>query len=84
MKDNDYVLIDDVKRQYSSTDSSNIGNVSDESSKLTGYHKIKFLDIPNVGLTTEIKANSGLTTEIYVTSIPPDIENYLVPTNPSA
>lgn len=83
LKDNDYVLIDDVKRQYSSTDSSNIGNVSDESSKLTGYHKIKFLDIPNVGLTTEIKANSGLTTEIYVTSIPPDIENYLVPTNPS-
>ena len=83
LEDNDYVLIDDIKRQYSSTDTSDIRNVSDESSKLRGYHKIDLINIPNVGLTTEIKANSGVTTEIYVTDIPPDIENYLVPTNPS-
>ena len=83
IKDNDYVLIDDIKRQYSSTDTTDIRNVTDESSKLSGYHKVDFINIPNVGLTTEIKANSGVTTEIYVTSIPPDIENYLAPTDPS-
>ena len=83
LEDNDYVLIDDIKRQYSSTDTSDIRNVSDESSKLRGYHKIDLINIPNVGLTTEIKANSGVTTEIYVTDIPPGVENYLVPTNPS-
>ena len=83
LEDNDYVLIDDIKRQYSSTDTSDIRNVSDESSKLRGYHKIDLINIPNVGLTTEIKANSGITTEIYVTDIPPGVENYLVPTNPS-
>ena len=83
IKDNDYVLIDDIRRQYSSTDTTDIRNVTDESSKLSGYHKVDFINIPNVGLTTEIKANSGVTTEIYVTSIPPDIENYLAPTDPT-
>ena len=72
LSNNDYVKIDSITKQYDSTDTNDIRNVPDESSKLNGYHKIELVSIPNVGLTTEIPAGSG-GTEIYVTNIPSEV-----------
>jgi len=69
LSNNDYVKVDSITKQYDSTDTNDIRNVPDESSKLNGYHKIELVSIPNVGLTTEISVGSG-GTEIYVTNIP--------------
>ena len=40
---------------------------------MNDYYQIDVPSIPNSGLTTEIAASSGDTTEIYVTQIPPGV-----------